>query len=129
MIIGFLIPALLGFFEEKLKELESSPDRTCTGKPVGSSCWLALANQSECYVWNPYLQKVQAMTWTSACSDGLAEGEGTLNGNYQWNDYTIIFEATRHLQNGRKQGQWVSRLPWMGGENVWKKTYANGEEQ
>ena len=164
---------LLLKIEGKLKELETSPDRTCAGKPVGSSCWLALANQPECYVWNSYLQKDQTMTWTGACSDGLAKGEGTVKGtvkdhrrtvneNLQWKYYTIIFEATGHLQNGRKQGrwvvereqqakdgnyqpdpsgwlvsegpyllgekygQWVSLIPWGDGENVWKKTYANG---
>ena len=103
--------ALLLKIEEKLGELEFSPDRTCAGKPVESSCWMALTNQPECYVWKSYFMvdvTPETLTWTGACSYGLAEGEGTLTGtlteNYQWNDYTIIFEATGYLQNGRKQG-------------------------
>ena len=105
--------ALLIKIEEKLaefEELEFSPDRTCAGKEYGSSCWMVLANQPECYVWNPDFRKEETLTWTGACSDGLAEGEGTLTYNYQlFSDTTIIFEETGHLQNGRKHGQWVER--------------------
>ena len=102
--------ALLLKIEEKLEELEFSPERTCVGKPVGSSCWMALTNQPECYVWNPDLGKDETWIWTGACSDGLAEGEGTLTYNYPFfSDTTIIFEETGHLQNGRKHGQWVER--------------------
>ena len=102
--------ALLLEIEEKLEELEFSPDRTCAGKEYGSSCWLALNNHPECYVWKSFLKLDETMTWTGACSSGLAEGEGTLTGNYAWGKaFTIIFEATGHLQNGRKHGQWIYR--------------------
>ena len=105
--------ALLLKIEEKLEEseeLEFSPDRTCDRKGLNSSCWMVLANHPECYVWNPYLEQEQTMTWTGACSGGMAQGEGTLSGNYRWNQwYIVIFEATGHLQNGRRQGQWVYR--------------------
>ena len=104
--------ALLLKIEEKLeefKELEFSPDRTCAGKEYGSSCWMALTNHPECYVWNPYFNREETMIWTGACSGGLAEGEGTLIRNYPFYDTTIIFEATGHLQNGKKHGQWVER--------------------
>ena len=105
--------ALLLKIEEKLeefKELEFSPDRTCAGKEYGSSCWMALTNHPECYVWNPDLGKDETWIWTGACSDGLAEGEGTLTYNYPFfSDTTIIFEETGHLQNGKKHGQWIKR--------------------
>ena len=109
--------ALLLKIEEQLEEFEFSPDKTCAEKPVGSGCWMALANHPECYIWKPYsnpytstLSLREPLTWTGACSSGIAEGEGTLTWNYRWNStYTIIFEATGHFQNGRKQGQWVYR--------------------
>ncbi len=98
---------LLLKIEEKLVEFEFSPDRTCVGKPVGSSCWMALANQPECYFWNPYLQKDETMTWSGACSDSLAEGEGTLIVTQVYNDTEYTTEEIGHFQNGRKYGQWV----------------------
>ena len=116
--------ALLLKIEEKLEEFEFSLERTCAGKPVGSSCWMALANQPECYFWNSYLQKDETMTWSGACSDGLAEGEGTLitTGYSSYNtEYTA--EEIGHFQNGRKYGQWVVRLSEG---RVMKETYMYG---
>ena len=87
--------ALLLKIEEKLEEFVFSPERTCAGKPVGSSCWMALANQPECYVWNPGLGKDDTRAWSGECSGGLAEGGGTLTYNYPFfSDTTIIFEET-----------------------------------
>ena len=63
----------------------------------------------------------ETLTWTGACSDGLAEGEGTLTVNIPAYGDTIIVEETGHLQNGRKHGQWVIEGPW-----VVKNTYVNG---
>ena len=116
--------ALLLKIEEKLKEFVFSPERTCAGKPVGSSCWMALANQPECYFWNPYLRKDQTMTWTGACSDGLAEGEGTLiTHEYNSANSEHTTERIGHFQNGRKQGQWVVRASYG---RVMKETYMHG---
>ena len=119
--------ALLLKIEEKLeefKELEFSPDRTCAGKPVDSSCWMALANHPECYFWNSYLQKDETMTWSGACSDGLAEGEGTLiTTGYSSYNTKYTTEEIGHFQNGRKYGQWVVRLSEG---RVMKETYMNG---
>ena len=69
---------LLLKIEEKLKEFVFSPERPCARKPVGSSCWMALANQPECYFWNPDFRKDETMTWSGECSGGMAQGEGTL---------------------------------------------------
>ena len=107
--------ALLLKIEEKLEEsekLEFSPDRTCARKGY-SSCWMVLANHPECYVRNPLLKREQTMTWTGTCSDGMAQGEGTLSGNYRWNQwYIVIFEATGHLQNVQEsRHKWVYREP------------------
>ena len=114
---------LLLKIEEKLAEFEFSPDRTCAGKPVGSSCWMALANLPECYFWNPDFRKDETMTWSGACSDGLAEGEGTLIVTHVYNDTEYTTEEIGHFQNGRKHGQWVVRLSEG---RVKKENYMNG---
>lgn len=102
--------ALLIEIEEKLEELAFSSERTCAGKPVGSSCWMALANHPECYVWIPYFnKKEETMTWTGACSGSLAEGEETLTYNYPFYDTTIIFKETGHLQNERQKARTMGR--------------------
>lgn len=36
--------------EEEMREVEITPDKTCTAKPVGSGCWMALSNHPDCYV-------------------------------------------------------------------------------
>jgi len=48
----------LGFFTVASAQLppEIKAEETCVGKPVGSSCWMALANHPECYVWNDDLK-------------------------------------------------------------------------
>ena len=63
--------ALLLKIEEKLEELEFSPDKTCAGKEYGS-CWMELTNQPECYVWNPDLWKDETMAWSGECSGSMA---------------------------------------------------------
>jgi len=117
--------ALLVKIEEELKESEFSPEKTCEGKPIGSSCWMALTDHPECYFWNPDLLRGQTMmTWSGECSGGFAEGKGILTGNYKQAQIAVDtsyvesrIEATGHLQNGKKHGQWVERhfsshWPW-----------------
>ena len=58
---------------------ESTPEGVrCKGQPQGTSCWMELANQPGCYVWNSYFQEDEALTWTAGCAEGLAHGKGTL---------------------------------------------------
>ena len=57
---------------------EILPEDTCNGKPVGSSCWMELANRPQCYVWNENPKKDETATWSGSCSGGVATGEGTL---------------------------------------------------
>ena len=64
------------------------------------------------------------MAWSGECSGSMAQGEGSLTGNYTWDDdLGVIIEAMGHLQNGRKHGHWITLFP---NENVKKSTYANG---
>ena len=101
--------ALLIKIEEELKELEVSPEKTCAGKSVGSSCWMALTNRPECYVWNPNLKEDETVTWSGEYSGAFAQGKGTLLHNYTYPDirWRHIKEATGHLRNGKRHGQWI----------------------
>ena len=82
-----------------------SPDQTCAGKPAGAACWMEIAQQPGCYVWNSSLATGASVTWTGECVGGLAQGTGTLtwisDGNQQTN--------TGRLQDGRMTGSWVVR--------------------
>ncbi len=86
---------------------------TCEGLPGGSSCWMALTNHSDCYVWNADLSPGQSVIWDGRCAGHVAEGEGTLT----W--YYIVDrngsqtkkkgnESTGRLKSGKKEGKWVS---------------------
>ncbi len=54
----------LGLFTVVSAQLppEINTEETCAGKPVGSSCWMALANHPEYYVWNSGLAKDATVT-------------------------------------------------------------------
>ena len=107
IIRSFFIAVLLGGFTVASAQLppEIKAEETCGEKPVGSSCWMELTNQPECYVWNPDLKEEETVTWSGACSGGFAQGTGTLIWNYsQWRKYKE--EATGNLKNGRKHGNW-----------------------
>ena len=102
---------------------------TCEGKPLESPCWMALINHPKCYVWNDNLRAGEIMTWSGKCSDGFAQGKGTLIATallyYGYGDsYRNKGEGTGHFQNGKRQGHWVER-PFD--EVVKEGTYVNGK--
>ena len=68
---------------------------------------MALADQPECYLWNPDFRPYKTVTWTGACSEGLAQGTGTLK--WVWDSGKKTQEYTGRLQDGKELGQWVSR--------------------
>ena len=107
------------------------PDRTCAGRPAGTSCWMEISGQSECYVWVP---EVETVTWTGECSGGLARGTGSLT--LAWDDYESVFAGL--LQDGKQTGHWVLRYPngrvvdegpFVDGERHgdWVRRWANGD--
>ena len=61
------------------------------------------------------------MTWTGKCSGSVAQGEGTLTNNAMG-----ITEATGHLQNGRKYGQWVERFQRGAARQISEGPYVHG---
>ena len=79
----------------------------CDGKSKGSGCWMELANQPGCYVWNPNLQPDASATWTGECAEGMAQGTGTLK--WVWDGGKESQEGTGPLEAGKAHGRWVFR--------------------
>ena len=110
----------------------SGIEETCAGKPAGTSCWMELADQPQCYVWNPNLQASETVTWTAGCNQGFADGAGTVR--WAWGGGESSSEGL--LRDGQKHGNWVERTaegdvhegPYVDGKKHgnWVGRYANG---
>ena len=86
---------------------------TCIGMRLQAGCWAQLKNERGCYVWQEDAVVTGAsLTWSGGCSEGLAEGEGTLT--IEWihpwyRESTSVQEG--ELLGGRKTGLWELRHP------------------
>ena len=109
------------------------PSQTCAGQPAGTACWKEISGQSGCYVWDPGLVLGQTVTWPRECSNGLAQGTGSLTWVFQDGDEIV---ETGRLQDGERHGHWIVRYanrtveegPYVNGEpnGHWIVRYANG---
>ena len=81
--------------------------QTCQGKPKGSKCWMELANQPGCYIWDEYLAPDETVTGKAECVEGVAQGSVSLK--WVWDNRKNSMEGTGHVQGGKKHGQWVER--------------------
>ena len=85
-------------------------DRTCAEQPAGTACWMELTSHPDCYVWTGSLPADATATWTGECSEGRAQGEGTLKWVYDDDHYgETIFESTGSIADGKKHGHWTLR--------------------
>ena len=111
-----------GFDNEIIKA-----DGTCEGKPSGAGCWMELINHPECYVWNENLRKGEIMAWSGECSDGFAQGRGTLKtvAIFPGNLYTNKGEEKGYLRDGKRYGHWIE-MPFD--EIVRQGPYVNGKK-
>ena len=78
----------------------------------GTECWMEIANIPGCYVWNPHLNTRESVTWSGGCSDGLAEGKGTLTWSWWMDRRTASPLNIQHIgegqiMNGKQEGHWV----------------------
>lgn len=107
------------------------PDETCAGKEIGASCWMELANQPGCYLWNAYLNEYETATWTGACSRGLASGTGEETSIDTGISGFARFTGTGELRGGKRNGRWVLRSAREGDDsNVSSEgTYVAGKRQ
>ena len=131
-------PAPLPTEKAAVSPSESGPDRgqkvrtgspssfqnepTCAGKPKGSKCWMELANQPGCHVWNEYLAPDETVAGKAECVEGVAQG--SVNLKWVWNNGKNSMEGTGHLQEGKRHGRWVERRAHG---TVWEGPYVEGE--
>ena len=59
----------------------------CGDLPLGFPCWKELEEPGGCYWWSTSLDPnsflaASSLSWTGQCSNGIAEGEGTLNAEW-----------------------------------------------
>ena len=82
--------------------------QTGAGQPEGAACLMEVANQPQCYVWNPNPQTDDTVTWTGECAGAWTQVTGTLT--WVWNNAQNTAEETGRLQDGQRNGQWVLRF-------------------
>ena len=100
----------------------TGPEPACAGQPEGAACWMELANDPGCHVWNGSLGEGATAKWSGACEGGLAQGTGTLAWKWDSGEY----EETGLLRDGQRQGNWVVR--YADGD-VREGPYADGQKQ
>ena len=118
-------------------------DQTCARQSKGTECWMELANQAGCYVWNGNLQEDETVTWTGECSSGFAHGKGTLvwasNGNKEvvtgprqggkLHGHVVIYDEDGDVLegpyvDGKRHGQWIER---QADGDILEGSYADGK--
>ena len=108
----------------------------CAGMSRGAECWLELADRPGCYIFDRYYNPPETATWSGACQDGAAVGQGTRG----WDSASGSGEATGTLARGKPRGHWVIRGasggsgegPYVDGERhgrwVWRRADGGGSE-
>ena len=107
----------------------------CTGDYSPEGCWMEIASHPGCYLWNPFPQDDETVTWSGGCSEGYAQGSGETT----WYQSDQVSETDVGLrQQGRSEGFWVITDPdgsrsegsFVDGlrHGVWTYFDANGRE-
>lgn len=77
-------------------------------------CWMEVRNQPGCFIWADTDWPEQEFQWFGKCSEGLAQGEGTLVTRIRL-DLSLFalsfFESEQQgmVVEGRRQGDWSAR--------------------
>ena len=79
---------------------------TCGTKSKVAKCWMELANQPGCFAWLEYGRIRETMTWTGRCSEGLAQGAGTMTQTF---DEGTTITGSGRVQGGKRHGDWLLR--------------------
>ncbi len=110
----------------------------CMGQPEGSACWMEVSGQPGCYVWDnfavPDVTVSWTVTWTGTCTEGTAQGEGTLK--WVWVESKHegrgtsyprkTSESTGSLKEGKKHGKWTDQ---DANRSAWEGSYVEGKRQ
>ena len=116
----------------------------CAEMGEGAKCWHELPNQPGCYFFNRRYTPSETVTWSGACTDGIAVGPGTMefrppdkptqegtgtlvwgkfDGHWTWRTSDGVSAGGPYV-DGEPHGHWVWR--WSDGR-VFESTYENGE--
>ena len=107
----------------------------CTGRASSEGCWMEISNHAGCYLWNPFPQDDETVSWSGDCSGGFAYGQGETT----WYENGVVSETDVGPRGGGKpEGFWVirdpdgsrSEGPYVNGERHGAWTYydENGNE-
>ena len=108
------------FVHASLLEAPVTLEPRCEGRQKGAKCWKEIADRPGCHVWDTYLHLDQTVTWSGSCSDGLADGQGTL----VWTRSGKSHEQTGAITQGKREGE--STVRYSDG-NVHEGPYVDGE--
>ena len=76
-------------------------DETCTGKPANVECWMEIANQPGCYVWDRSFSPGSTVTWTAGVFRRRGPREGHAHmGLLRW------FRTDRYRARPGRQEAW-----------------------
>ena len=80
----------------------------CTGRASSEGCWMEISNQLGCYLWNPFPQDDETVSWSGDCLEGFAQGRGETT----WYENGVVSETdVGPRQVGKSEGFWVISEP------------------
>ena len=102
----------------------TGPEPLCTGE-TGSGCWMEVADQPGCHIWNPNPQSEETVTWSGRCVDGKVSGKGRAVWRYREDGVSKSSRNEGSYLDGKSgDGHWVNR--YSDGD-VWEGPIVGGE--
>ena len=98
----------------------------CTGNPADTpkGCWMQAQGRSDCWIWNPYPQPQETVSWDGRCMDGLLSGKGKLVWRFREDGRAASSWQEGLYKDGEMHGHFVNRH--SSGE-VWEGRYVKGK--
>jgi hypothetical protein len=74
---------------------------------IGQERWQPIENRADCAVWDRHTVLNATVSWTGACANGRAEGNGTLVWRYLKGEKWLEERYAGTMQNGKQHGRGV----------------------
>ena len=106
IFLGILSVAVLA---TPARAAQSSPAPSCT-EDKRSACWIEADNQPDCQFWHDDWTPSLKVDWSGECSNGLAQGKGTLTWDacfWENGCMPLKVQQSGSFRNGRRQGRWI----------------------
>lgn len=103
-----------------------TPEPSCKDG-AGTPCWIETENQPGCHAWNSGPRPNKTITWSGACVDGIASGEGRMV--LRDSGGTVTYAG--RIRDGKYDGRGTHTLPngdryegeWRDGKRHGRGTY------